>query len=208
MLRRWSVTALMGGVSLITAVHARAALIDETYTFPSPLAGFTRAVGTSFAEFNPALGRLSSITVNATATATFSSGFSALPNAAQYQIALNGVLFFMAADQLGNGSADASISNLIDADPIDLRALTGVGMVSTSVIVANAAGTPTNISSTFGTESLTYNYTPTASIPEPGALVLLSTGLIGLIGCAITRRTRRGLGTSALGSLAEALKAA
>ena len=190
MFRIWSATVPMMGVALIAASHARAAAITETYTFPSPLAGYTRAVGTSFAEFNPALGTLNSITLNDTAVATFFGGGPGFPNAAQYQISLNGLLFFMSADLLGNGSADASISNLTETDPTDLGTLTGTGVVSTSVIVANAAGTPTNISSTFGTESLSYNYTPAASIPEPSALALLSTGLIGLIGCAVARRRR------------------
>jgi len=187
MFRTWSATALMTGVASVAASHARAAVITETYTFPSPLAGYTRAVGTSFAEFNPALGSLNSITLNDTVAATFSGGAPNSPNAAEYQISLNGVLFFMAASLVGNGSEDVSISNLTETDPIDLGALTGTRVVSTSVIVANAAGTPTNISSTFGTESLTYNYTPTASIPEPGALALLS---VGLIGCAVARRSR------------------
>jgi PEP-CTERM motif len=190
MFRTWSATALIIGVASIAASHARAAVMTETYTFPSPLQGYTRAVGTSFAEFNPALGTLDSITLNDSATATFFSlrtGGPSSGNSAVYQISLNGLLFFMDADQLRDGPAEASISNLNETDPIDLSALTGTGVVSTSVIVANAVGTFTTVSSTFGTESLTYNYTPTASIPEPGALVLLS---IGLIGCAVIRWRR------------------
>jgi hypothetical protein len=50
---------LIAGMALLVAGSARAAAITETYTFPSPLVGYSSSppgeTGASFSEFNPAL---------------------------------------------------------------------------------------------------------------------------------------------------------
>lgn len=173
---------------LAFAAPAMADTLTETFTFPS-FAGYVEMSGTSFPEFNPALGTLNSITLNATATATFSGGGPFDDNLAEYDIILNGVFFFMEAPSVGNGTAGA-FSDLTSTFEGDLAALTGSGSVTTEVSVRNIHGTPASISSTFGTESLTYNFTPAATAaPEPEPLPVLG-AILGL-GMMVAARRRK-----------------
>jgi hypothetical protein len=59
---------------LIVPFSAEADSVIFTYTFPSTLAGYMSANGTSFDQINPSLGILNLITLQATATADWSGG--------------------------------------------------------------------------------------------------------------------------------------
>ena len=174
--------AVIAGIAGLTASAAQADMITETFTYPSPLVGYTSEAGSSFSQFNPALGTLNSVTLNATATATFSGGGEADHNEAEYHIFLNSNNianpFDMFASTVGNGTADASISDFTTTS--GLGSYIGTGDVSTSVFVEQSRSTVANIISTFGEETLTYNFKAAAAVPEPGSLSVLAIGLLGL----------------------------
>ena len=109
----------------------------------------------------------------------------------------------MTAEKEGNGSAGAFI-DFNDTTPADLSDFIGSGLVPTSVFVADTGGTAAFISSTFGTQTVTYNFTTpsgvpgvpifpasptlTFSVPEPSTWAMMLVGLAGL-GFAGFRRT-------------------
>jgi hypothetical protein len=64
----------------------------------------------------------------------------------------------MVGEKEGNGSAEA-LSDFTEAAPADLSDFIGSGPVPTSVFVSGTGGTAAFISSAFGTESVTYNFT-------------------------------------------------
>ncbi|MGH9469263.1 MAG: hypothetical protein ACRD1N_02840 [Terriglobia bacterium] len=156
----------------------RANSITETFTFAT-LSGYSHEAGTSFNQFNSALGTLNSITLNATAIATWSGGGPSDTNQARYTLTLAGNAFVMDALGIGNGSGPAFIRNFNVSSGAALAQFTGSGSIVPSVLVRNKNGTSASINSTFGTESVTYNYTPPATAAEPGSLALLSIVLAG-----------------------------
>lgn len=177
------------GVGLLAPQIARADSVIVTYTFPSPLLDYASADGASFSQFNPAAGTLNSITLHTTATATWSGGADSDLNEAEYTISLSGFAFIIGAERIGDGSAGAA-SNFTETKPAVLSGFMGTGTVDTSVSVLNDGGSLASISSAFGTESVTYNYTPgtsgvppitsSPSVPEPSSVSLLAVGLLGL----------------------------
>jgi hypothetical protein len=195
--------AIVSGLIAAVPFSAAADTVTLTYTFPSPLADYASANGASLRQINPALATLNSITLHATATATWSGGADTDLNEAEYVISLSGFTFIMGAARIGDGSAPAS-ANFTETMPTALSAFTGLGFVDPSVSVLNQGGSPASISSTFGTESVTYDYTPasvpgepifptpptlTLSVPESSTWAMMLLGFAGL-GLAAFRRTK------------------
>jgi hypothetical protein len=212
-MRAIGVAAVVGGLIAAAPVSGAADTLTLTYTFPSPLLDYTTEDGTSFVQFNPMFGTLKSVTLRATANATWSGGASADDNEADYTIFLSAFDFSMTAVKTGNGRVGTSFDQNFSA-PADLSAFTGIGMVDTSVSVTNQGGSPASISSTFGTEVVSYNFTPspagvpgapgfpppgaTFSVPQPSTSAMMLIGFAGL-GCAgwLARRKSADVGLRA-----------
>ena len=210
-MRAIGIAAIVSGLIAAAPISAAADTLTLTYKFPSPLLDYTTEDGSSFFQFNATFGTLNSVTLRATANATWSGGASSDDNEADYTIFLSGFEFSMTAVKNGNGRVGVSFDQDYSA-PADLSAFTGAGMVDTSVSVTNQGGTPASISSTFGTEVVSYNFTRsgvpggsifpppggilTLSIPEPSTWAMMRLGFAGL-GLAGYRRTKAGHATLA-----------
>jgi hypothetical protein len=200
--------AIIGALIAAGPISAAAETYTFTYTFnnPSPLLAYINEDGSSFEQINPAAATLNSITLHAAANATWSGGAGTDINEATYTITLGGFHFSMTAEKEGNGSAGAFI-DFTDTMSADLSDFIGSGRVPTSVSVSDAGGTAAFISSTFETESVTYNFTLisssvpgtpifpasptlTLSVPEPSTWAMMLIGFAGL-GFAGYRASRR-----------------
>lgn len=172
----WLVLGSFVALLLLAPAISRADTITETFTFAT-LSGYSSETGTPFSQFNSALGTLNSITLNATATATFSGGGANDDNLASYTLTLvAGEPRVMNAETFGNRSVSTAI-NLNFSDDL-LAPFIGSGSIVPSITVRNHNLTSASISSTFGTESVTYNYTPAATAAEPGSFLLLALVLL------------------------------
>lgn len=173
--------ALFSAVSVMIAAGSssvRGATITETFSF-APLSGYTLEDGTSIAAFDPALGTLNSATFELNATATFSNGDINDFNQVQYTIRVGSIVEALAVVTVGNSSGSDSATNTLTDSP-DLASLSRSPALSTQVTVQNLGNTATILSS-FGTETVIYNYTPASAMtPEPAASALLFLGFLAL----------------------------
>jgi hypothetical protein len=163
---------------------AHADMITETFTFDTLIGYDNVENGSSFSAFDPGLGTLNSVTYDVTATADFTGGGSTDDNQALYMYTFMGRGISSetpVAARPGNGTALASLTSTI-SNPSDIQAFFGPHSVIPSVFVENENETPADITSTFGTESVTYNYTTPAvpPVPEPPSIALLAISLLGL----------------------------
>jgi hypothetical protein len=176
-----SVSGLLFGFGVIGA-HAD----TESVTVPfSGTLNFQSCCGTgsseSFAEFNPSLGTLTSVTFVASGTAS-----DYAQNGAFSQVFFSPAKDFPGGilGSFGAGAGTFSIDQSNTSAAI-LAALTGTG--DTTLTVAD--GAPSDIDSvSVSNAELIYTYTPaTGATPEPSGLALLGTGALGVAG-AVRRR--------------------
>jgi hypothetical protein len=182
---------LAQGACFAGAAHAAAE--TETFTVngaPSEVGGFPQVLSSSFAEFNPALGTLNSITINASGTATLTvngsgedagADFLSVTSLAEPNIQLVG----------GQGSAGGAGTFDISATGTESGELAPFeGASATAVYFQFAIGVGDTLSVNDVPGSVTYNYTPAvASVPEPVGWSVFAAGLATPIALRLRRRT-------------------
>ena len=139
----------------------------------------------SFAQFDPALGTLTSVDVQIQGTVTYNGTTSTSVRV------VPGGLFTEWSDLLTTVFGDATTTiNLEnpDQDAADLARFTGTGNLIPNLAFTAAPGVHASFT-VDSTLTITYNYTPAPppEVPEPGTLGLLASGCVG-IGYRLRRR--------------------
>ena len=163
---------------------ANAAMLTEPVTWPSPtvITLASSPVSAPFPEFNPALGTLTdySLTVAGTGTSTNSFGVTDFRFLAPGtgNISLDFIKGLPSFSFSGTGTT---------SNPGDLAGITGTGDASFSVTdIFQRAGDSTSL--TFMGSSVTFDFTPPATVPEPASLPLLGVAMVSLFGWLRCRR--------------------
>lgn len=181
------------GLLLTAPSSLRANTITETFSLSVPTTALTPGgnifTTTSFAEFNPADGTLNSITATLTGPATWSGGsiegdvFSAfLVFSGTNRLVGNTAAPVFTGLPFGSTTINFNISET-DTLALDFPFVTGTGTTGFD-FVAISPGTTFSANSPGLSGTITYNFTPSASVPEPTTLTLLGTGLLVLAGAA------------------------
>jgi len=174
------------------AEAAHAAAETETFTVNGApeVGGFPAVLSSSFAEFNPALGTLNSITINASGTATLTDNdnesgegdeadFFAITSLAEPNTQLVG----------GQGSVNGTGTFDISASGTETGELAPFEGASTTAVYFNFIIDGSTLVANDVPGTLTYNYTPAvASVPEPVGWSVFAAGLAAPIALRLRRR--------------------
>jgi hypothetical protein len=156
-----------------------AATITETFTLPNlGMSHNNNATGSAFAEFDPTLGTLNSVTIDISATFTYGSGIPYTRYLFNFQ---------------GNGDTtlrgDISVPRLslisTATSAADLANFMGTGVVTPSVRLTQGFSRSASFAVSFHPETVVYDYTPAVPIPEPSSITILGAGLMT---CVLVRR--------------------
>jgi hypothetical protein len=182
---------LAQGACFAGAAHAAAEI--EMFTVngaPSEVGGLSDVLSSSFAEFNPALGTLNSITINASGTATLTDNdnesgegdeadFFGISSLAEPDTQLVG----------GQGGVNGTGTFDISASGTETGELTPFEGASTTAVYFNFTIDGGTLVANDVPGTLTYNYTPAvASVPEPVGWSVFAAGLATPIALRLRRR--------------------
>jgi len=171
--------ALLCAALLPAAAHADTIVQNATTGDFIDSAGGTEFP--TFSEFNASLGTLDS--VSATITGNFDDdGAAGFPVSLTFELYATLSDVFVDDDDTIHGTGPNALSaSGSSSNGTTLADLTGTGDTSLYFVYRGNGSDITTASSTGFNVALTYTYTPAAA-PEPAPLVLLGTGMFGVLG--------------------------
>jgi hypothetical protein len=163
---------------LMGAASARAEVITETFTFDRMQGENPEQATSEPNRFDPALGTLDSWTIDGAATATFTNAGPG-GNIVKYTLQMPTGIYSNSGTCVGDRcTTTVEISAKNDVSNLDL--LVGTFPFG-PIISASLVQTDADLSSRFGTFTLTYDYTPAALTPVPEATTWTAM-LLGFVG--------------------------
>jgi hypothetical protein len=177
--------SLVAAALVLAATGGRANTIMESFTIPIPSGSAVFLVGDSIPQFNPANGTLNDIELTGTGSATWTATIMP-PN---LEVILRASLPLQITNIFtvpGNISLNFPLTTA--SDPATLSLWTGLG---TQTVLLNSTGNPADtITNGSVTGTLTFDFTPTAAVPEPSTWAMMLIGFAGL-GFAFRQSRRR-----------------
>jgi hypothetical protein len=181
----------------VSATASQAAQISEPFTAPninnvgvfgSGGSGQFSQAATPIDQFDMSLGLLTNVSVSLTGRFDFSGGGSSDFNSAAIAATMVGFQFAVTnAGVTGNGTVPFN-GFVSTSDAGILPSFTGSGQLAPLIEGTNTSSTSL-LSVSLISGNVTYTYTPSLAVPEPGSFALLWSGLLTLF-LAETRRRR------------------